>query len=70
MKKVLIFYGSYGGGHLAAAKSIKKYLEENYPDIQLEMMDCIEYINKFLNKVSTGAYKQMAKNAPWMWELV
>lgn len=70
MKKILIFYGSYGGGHLAAAKSIKKYLEENYPDIQLEMMDCIEYINKFLNKVSTGAYKQMAKNAPWMWELV
>lgn len=70
MKKVLIFYGSYGGGHLAAAKSIKKYLEENYPDIELEMMDCIEYINKFLNKVSTGAYKQMAKNAPWMWELV
>lgn len=70
MKKVLIFYGSYGGGHLAAAKSIKKYFEENYPDIKLEMMDCIEYINKFLNKVSTGAYKQMAKNAPWMWELV
>lgn len=70
MKKVLIFYGSYGGGHLAAAKSIKQYLEENYNDIQLEMVDCIEYINKFLNKVSTGAYNQMAKNAPWMWELV
>ena len=70
MKKILIFYGSYGGGHLAAAKSIKKYLEENYPDIQLEMIDCIEYINSFLNKVSTSAYKQMAKNAPWMWKIV
>ena len=70
MKKILIFYGSYGGGHLAAAKSIKKYLEETYDDVELEMIDCIEYINKFLNKVSTGAYKQMAKNAPWMWEMV
>ncbi len=57
-------------GHLSAAKSIKQYLEEHYNDIELEMVDCIEYINKFLNKVSTGAYKQMAKNAPWMWELV
>lgn len=70
MKKILIFYGSYGGGHLAAAKSIKKYLEETYNDVELEMVDCIEYINRFLNKVSTGAYKQMAKNAPWMWEMV
>lgn len=70
MKKILIFYGSYGGGHLSAAKSIKQYLEKTYDDVQLEMVDCIEYINKFLNKVSTGAYKQMAKNAPWMWELV
>ncbi len=70
MKKILIFYGSYGGGHLAAAKSIKKYLEETYNDVELQMVDCIEYINKFINKVSTEAYKQMAKNAPWMWEMV
>ena len=27
MKKILIFYGSYGGGHLSAAKSISKYLD-------------------------------------------
>ena len=26
MKKVLIFYGSYGGGHLSAARSIKEYI--------------------------------------------
>ncbi len=70
MKKVLIFYGSYGGGHLSAAKYIKKYIENHYSDIKVEMVDCIEYINKFINKVSTEAYKQMAKNAPWMWELV
>ena len=70
MKRILIFYGSYGGGHLSAAKSITQYLEKTYGDVELEMVDCIEYINRFLNKVSTGAYKQMAKNAPWMWELV
>ena len=71
MKKILIFYGSYGGGHLAAAKTIKAYLEENYTNqVQVEMIDCIEYINKVINKVSTEAYKELAKKAPWVWKQV
>ena len=67
MKKILIFYASYGGGHLSAAKSIKECLENNYTDIQIEMVDCIRYINKFLDKLTTGAYKKMAKDAPKLW---
>jgi len=70
MKKILIFYGSYGGGHLSAAKSIRSYLRENYSDLQIEMIDCIEYINKYVNKVTTGAYKELAKKAPWAWKQV
>ena len=27
MKKIIIFYGSYGGGHLSAARNIKEYIE-------------------------------------------
>jgi processive 1,2-diacylglycerol beta-glucosyltransferase len=34
------------------------------------MVDCIEYINKALNKVTTKAYSGMAKNAHWMWKKV
>ena len=41
MKKILIFYGSYGGGHISAAKSIKQEIEENYKDIEVKMVDCI-----------------------------
>jgi len=70
MKKVLIFYGAYGGGHLAAAKSIKTYLDTNYENCETMMIDCVEYINKYLNKVSTTAYKEMAKKAPWIWKKV
>lgn len=71
MKKILIFYGSYGGGHLAAAKTIRAYLEEKYKNqIEIEMIDCIEYINKVINKVSTEAYKELAKKAPWVWKQV
>ena len=62
MKNILIFYGSYGGGHIAAAKSILEELNSKYDNINVEMIDCIEYINKFINKISTDTYKELAKN--------
>ncbi len=70
MKKILIFYGAYGGGHLAAAKSIKEYIDNHYNDCETMIVDCVEYINKYLNKLSTTAYKEMAKKAPWIWKKV
>ncbi len=70
MKKVLIFYASYGGGHLSAAKSIKQFIDENYSDVQTEMIDCVKYVNKALDKITTAAYREMAKKAPWAWEKV
>ena len=70
MKKIIIFYGSYGGGHLSAAKAVKSYIEKNYSNYSVEMIDCIEYINKFVNKLTTTAYSEMAKKAPWAWKRV
>lgn len=70
MKKIVIFYGSYGGGHLSAARSIKENISENYPDKEILMVDCIEYINKILNKLTTKAYADMSKNAQWMWKQI
>lgn len=70
MKKILIFYGAYGGGHLSAAKAIKEYIDSHYSDCETMLVDCVEYINKYLNKLSTTAYKEMAKKAPWMWKRV
>ena len=67
MKKILIFYASFGGGHLSAAKSIEKYLQKNYNDITVELIDCMKYVNKTIEKISTSAYKEMAKKAPWAW---
>ena len=65
MKKVLVLYGAYGGGHLSAAKTISKELEILYKDkVSVTTIDCIEYINKYVNKVSTEAYKELAKKAP------
>lgn len=70
MKKILVFYGSYGGGHLAAAKSIKDNIERNYSNSEVLLVDCIEYINKLLNKVTTKAYTDFSKNARWIWKQI
>lgn len=67
MKKVLIFYASYGGGHLSAAKSIESVINEEYPNIETKLVDCIKYVNKGVEKITTSAYSQMAKKAPWAW---
>ena len=70
MKKILIFYGSYGAGHFSAARSIKEHIDSNYKNTETMLVDCIEYINKTLNKVSTKAYDELSKKAPWAWEKV
>ena len=67
MKKIIIFYASYGGGHLSAAKSLEYYLKNNYENVSIELIDCMKYINKTVEKVTTTAYKEMAKKAPWAW---
>ena len=67
MKKIIIFYASYGGGHLSAAKSLEKHLNENYTDLDVELVDCMKYVNKTIEKVSTAAYREMAKKMPWAW---
>lgn len=70
MKKVLIFYGSYGGGHLSAARAINEYIKANYSDVETNIVDCVEYVNKFVNKITTKAYSDMAKRVPWAWGYV
>ena len=67
MKKVLILYAQYGGGHLSAAKSIQNYINTNYQNIQVETLDCIKYISNSLDKLTTGAYREMAKKLPILW---
>ena len=65
--KIVIFYASYGGGHLNAAKSINDYLLNNYHNVDVELIDCMKYINKTIEKMTTTAYNEMTKKIPWAW---
>ena len=64
---VLIFYASYGGGHLNAAKSIENCIKNNYKNVNVELIDCMKYVNKTIEKITTVAYREMAKKMPWAW---
>lgn len=65
--KILIFYASYGGGHLNAAKSINEYLLTHYKNNETSLIDCMKYVNKTVEKVTTVAYREAAKKTPWIW---
>ena len=67
MKKILIFYASYGGGHLSAAKSIENVIKKQYKNVETKLIDCMKYVNKGVEKITTAAYREMAKKAPWAW---
>lgn len=67
MKKIIVFYAAYGGGHLSAARSIKENIETNYKDIEIKLVDFMEYANKTFNRITTKAYAEMAKKAPKTW---
>lgn len=68
MKKILILYAKYGGGHLSAANSLADYIKKNYPNAEVKVLDCVESVTPFLSKVTTKAYEYMAKKAPKLWK--
>ena len=47
--KVLVFYASYGGGHLNAAKSIENYILNNYNIDDNEIITVNEVANIWSN---------------------
>lgn len=67
-KRVLIVYGSYGAGHFSAARSIKEYIDSNYVGIETKLVDCIEYVNKFFNKISIKTYDKLTRRMPIIWK--
>lgn len=67
MKRIMISYASYGGGHFSAAKNLKEYIEENYPNCDVFLFDCMKYINRVIDKVCGSTYSKITKNIPWFW---
>lgn len=67
MRRIIISYCQYGGGHSKAAQNLKEHIEKNYPDCDVFLFDCMKYINRVIDKVCDSTYSKITTNIPWFW---
>ncbi|HBL06085.1 MAG TPA: galactosyldiacylglycerol synthase [Clostridium sp.] len=58
---ILILSASTGGGHLKASKALESYILENELGAKVKVVDTLEYVNPFINKIVTKGYIVLAK---------
>lgn len=62
--RVLILSATTGGGHMRAAQALQTAMKERDPDICTEIIDGLEYVNHYLNKMVVKGYKFSATKIP------
>ncbi len=55
--KVLILSAKTGGGHMRCAQALCKVLNECDPEGEVKIVDGLEYVNRYFNKVVVDGYK-------------
>lgn len=66
---ILILSASTGGGHMKAAETLKKYIENNDKEIKVELVDTLEYISPLLNRIISGGYVFLVKNFNYLYKV-
>ncbi|MGB2629981.1 MAG: glycosyltransferase [Candidatus Omnitrophota bacterium] len=66
-KKALIFYISEFSGHFHGANAIKKGLLEIDKNIDIEMVNALEYTNPILGNIINRTYFEVIKKRPEFW---
>ena len=62
--KVLILSAASGGGHLRAAHSIEKYINENTSGNEVKVIDALKRVNFIVDKTCCDGYIFLAKHMP------
>lgn len=69
--KVMIFtVASAGNGHNKTAENIKKYLNKNYKDAEVQIVDTLNDINPIIDKVFIGSYLKTIKSVPTVYKSI
>lgn len=70
-KKYLFIYLKTGGGHLAPAKSLSKYLGKNHKDeVDVILVDGFEKSKKYTRVIVEGGYRILQSKFKWLYELI
>lgn len=61
--KILVLTAATGGGHLRAASAIERYIRDN-TDYEVQTVDTLKAVGRFLDKTVCDSYLFMAKKIP------
>lgn len=68
VKKILIAYATAGIGHKKAATAVKKAFDEMRPaDVEVTLIDALDYTNKFFKWAYLQSYLLMVNKLPTFW---
>ena len=67
MKKIIILYSTGGLGHKKAAMALMDELNQRPEDMDVEMVDVLEYGNKVYKFLYLDFYVFLMKHARWLW---
>lgn len=65
--KVLLISAAAGAGHIRAAQAIKKQIELDHPDWNIEHIDLLDYLSIPSKKIFFDSYGVITKKAPFLW---
>lgn len=68
MKKVLLLYITNNSGHHRATKAIEEALHMHFPHVKVANINCFNYTNPVLEKVTNSIYNKVIKIKPEVWE--
>ncbi|MDP3980154.1 MAG: glycosyltransferase [Chlamydiota bacterium] len=70
MKRILILYISPNTGHHTAAKSVEQALLKSDGEIEVLIVNALNYISPFFEKIILKTYLSVLKNTPELWEFL
>jgi len=63
-QKIIFFYVKAGGGHLAGSKTIVKSIQNQYPDVEIELFDILQNSHKIVQKLFNKGYSYIVNYIP------
>ena len=67
---VLMLTASYGGGHVQAAKAMVLGLKALKPDLRIETLDYVRWLNSALDYITRLLYVKVTSKAPLIWHIL
>ena len=66
-KKILVAYATAGIGHKKAALAVNEALKESSHNLDIKLIDCLEYTNPFFKRIYCATYLLLINKLIFLW---